>query len=151
MRQKKECVQREQLFAGWKFKLQEEQGWRDVKVPHDWSTEYPICEEEPTCGSGGYVHAGVGLYQRGFQAEPGKDEHIWFYFEGIYMSSTVYINGEKAGSHFYGYTPFEIDATPYLREGNNTLLIIVDNSEQPNSRWYSGSGVLHLIRIKAFC
>ncbi len=141
MRQTKESVRREQLFTGWKFKLQEDKGWRDVKVPHDWSTEYPVCEEEPTCGSGGYVHAGVGLYQREFQVEPEKDEHIWFYFEGIYMSSTVYINGEKAGSHFYGYTPFEIDATPYLREGNNTLLVIVDNSEQPNSRWYSGSGI----------
>ena len=65
------------------------------------------------------------------------------HFEGVYQKTEVYINGQKAGQHGYGYTPFTIDITPYLYKNNqeNEVLVKVNNSEQPNCRWYSGSGI----------
>ena len=57
------------------------------------------------------------------------------------MNSTVYVNGKKVGSRPYGYSSFEYDITPYVHEGKNVVAVRVDNSDQPNSRWYSGCGI----------
>ena len=58
------------------------------------------------------------------------------------MNSTVYINGHKLGTRPYGYSTFEYDLTPYInRKGDNVIAVKVDNSDQPNSRWYSGCGI----------
>ena len=62
-------------------------------------------------------------------------------FDGVYMNSTVYVNGQKVGFRPYGYSSFEYDITPYLHEGDNVIAVRVDNSDQPNSRWYSGCGI----------
>ena len=71
-----------------------------------------------------------------------KEATVWeILFEGVYMDSTVYVNGQKAGGHGYGYTSFYVDITPYLTEGDNVIAVRVNNSLQPNSRWYTGSGI----------
>lgn len=138
------------LFDDWKFCLAdkntpdfaniEKENWRQVQLPHDWSTDYPVDPDLPTCGSGGYVVAGIGYYLRRFRIDaPG--EQIVLYFEGCYMKTTVYVNGKQAGGHVYGYTPFEVDITELVTKEENTLLVVVDNSMQPGSRWYSGSGI----------
>ena len=57
------------------------------------------------------------------------------------MKSSVFVNGTYAGGHIYGYTPFEVDITALVHEGENEILVRVDNSMQPGSRWYSGSGI----------
>ena len=62
-------------------------------------------------------------------------------FDGVYMNATVYVNGHKVGNRPYGYSSFEYDITPYLREGDNVVAVRVDNGDQPNSRWYSGCGI----------
>lgn len=139
------------LYDHWKFHLAENTQpdftklenyeWRAVQLPHDWSTDYPFDENADTSGSGGYARAGIGWYRRSFDVEKLEKERVLLYFEGIYMNSSVYVNGTLAGGHVYGYTPFEIDVTDMVKEGSNELLIVVDNSLQPGSRWYSGSGI----------
>lgn len=138
------------LFDDWKFRLAEsvepdfenieKNEWREVKLPHDWSTDYPFDPESATCGSGGYAVAGIGHYYRKFNVEAAK-EQVVLYFEGSYMKTTVYVNGIEVGKHIYGYTPFEVDVTKVIKNGENVLYVVVDNSMQPGSRWYSGSGI----------
>lgn len=139
------------LYDNWKFHLAENTepdldrlenyDWRPVQLPHDWSCDYPVDENADTSGSGGYAKAGIGWYSRTFSVEKKVRERVLLYFEGVYMNSTVYVNGKKTGGHIYGYTPFEIDITEAAVEGENELLVVVDNSKQPGSRWYSGSGI----------
>ena len=160
------------LYDNWKFYLANDINpdftkldtyeWRNVQLPHDWSTDYPVEEHANTSGSGGYAKAGIGWYRRSFEVERQDDERVLLYFEGIYMNSSVYVNGVFAGGHVYGYTPFEVDVTKLLRDKHNEVLIVVDNSLQPGSRWYSGSGItrdawletrhtLHIARYGTYC
>jgi beta-galactosidase len=72
-----------------------------------------------------------------------RDKLVKLHFEGVYQKAEIYVNGQKAGQHHYGYTPFTVDVTPYLYKDRreNEVVVKVDNSEQPNCRWYSGSGI----------
>lgn len=160
------------LYDNWKFCLAKDvkpdftnlsaYEWRRVQIPHDWSMDYPFDKSADTSGSGGYAKAGIGWYWRSFEVKKEKNERVLLYFEGIYMNSTVYVNGNLAGGHVYGYTPFELDVTELVEEGSNEVLIVVDNSLQPGSRWYSGSGItrdvwletrntLHIARYGTYC
>lgn len=137
----------------WKFALNDQTGaerfefndsnWRLLDVPHDWSIEGQIHPKNPSGGGGGYFPAGIGWYRKTFQApEEWKGKRIAVYFEGVYMNSEVFINGKSLGIHPYGYTSFRYDLTPYLQPGKENLVAVrVDNSQQPNCRWYSGSGI----------
>ncbi len=136
----------------WKFHLGDIKGadkfsfndseWRTLNLPHDWSIEGKYDKDAPTGGSGGYLPTGIGWYRRHFQVT--KDDlskNIWIEFDGVYMNSDVWLNGHLLGNHPYGYTSFYYELTPYLREGENIIAVRVDNSLQPNTRWYSGSGI----------
>lgn len=136
----------------WTFKLGDDvrysepecdaEGWRKLQLPHDWSTECELREDAPTGGGGGFAAAGIGWYRKHFVWErPSEQEQVYLLFEGVYMDSTVYLNGERVGGHSYGYSSFRVDLTGKLREGDNVIAVRVDNSRQPNSRWYSGSGI----------
>ena len=116
--------------------------WRTLNLPHDWSIEGEFDKDAPTKGSGGYLPTGVGWYRNHF-AVPAiqKEQRFWIEFDGVYMNSDVWINGHYLGKHPYGYTSFYYDLTPFITKGENTLAVRVDNSIQPNSRWYSGSGI----------
>jgi beta-galactosidase len=147
-------IDRKQLFDyDWKFFLGDaseaksmefnDESWRKLDLPHDWSIEGKIHPKNPTKGAEGYFPAGIGWYRKTFQApDAWKAEKIAIYFEGIYMNSEVFINGKSLGIHPYGYTSFSYDLTPYLNFGKaNVIAVRVDNSQQVNSRWYSGSGI----------
>ena len=125
-------------------------GYDPVQLPHDWSTEYPYDENAATFGSGGYVKAGVGWYKKVFRvADTCKGKHISLLFDGAYMNAKVWINGVLLGEHVYGYTPFEFEIKDVLNYvGENELIVRIDNSFQPNSRWYSGSGITRDVRLK---
>ena len=79
--------------------------------------------------------------QRGVGGGSAEGEAFLLEFDGIYMNSTVYVNGHEVGHRPYGYSSFEYDITPYLHDGDNVVAVRVDNSDQPNSRWYSGCGI----------
>ena len=125
--------------AGWQFT----QNGKTVTVdlPHDWDIYAgPDAKSGATGTGGGWYPGGKGEYRKMFKTPDG--EVVRLHFEGVYQKAEVFINGQKAGQHAYGYTPFTIDITPYLHQDTpNEVLVKVDNSEQPNCRWYSGSGI----------
>ena len=117
--------------------------WTILALPHDWSISEPFVQNSPATGGGGYLNGGTGWYRKTFtlpSVDAGK--RITIQFEGVYMNSTVWINGHQLGVRPYGFSTFEYDLTPYLKigTGSNVIAVKVDNN-QPNSRWYSGSGI----------
>ena len=135
-------AQNRQLFdSGWEFTY--EGKTITVDLPHDWDIyEAPNPATGATGTGGGWYPGGKGEYRKKFKTPEG--EMIKLHFEGVYQKAEVFINGQKAGQHAYGYTPFTVDITPYLYKNNkqdNEVTVKVDNSEQPNCRWYSGSGI----------
>ena len=114
-----------------------------VDLPHDWDIfEGPVSGEGVTGTGGGWFEAGKGEYRKTFKTPDG--EVVKLHFEGVYQKAKVFVNGQKAGQHHYGYTPFTVDVTPYIyknKKQTNEVVVKVDNSEQPNCRWYSGSGI----------
>ncbi len=116
--------------------------WRTLNLPHDWSVEGEFKQDAPTKGSGGYLPAGIGWYRKHFNlSEIRKGQNFRIEFDGVYMNSDVWINGQHLGNHPNGYTSFCYDLTPYIKKGENIIALRVDNSVRPNSRWYSGSGI----------
>jgi beta-galactosidase len=122
----------------------DDSGWRDLDLPHDWSIEGKFDPANPAGTGGGALPGGWGWYRKTFvlsRADTGR--MIFIDFDGVYRKSTVWINGHLMGMRPNGYISFRYDLTPYLKFGNekNVLAVSVDNSQQPNSRWYSGSGI----------
>ena len=118
--------------------------WQKLNVPHDWSIEGNFDKNNPAGSGGGYLPGGVGWYRKTFNLlEKYQNKISTIEFDGIYMNSDVWINGNYLGKSIYGYLSFHYDLTPYLNYGNkkNVIAVKVDNSEQPNSRWYTGSGI----------
>ena len=152
--------------AGWKFLLGDEAGakesgyddskWRRLDLPHDWSIEGDFSEKNTTGQQEGGLPAGIGWYRKRFgiaSKDPSAglsrvkrflaDKRVYIEFDGIYRNSEVWINGHYLGKRPNGYISFRYELTPYLKEGgdSNVLAVRVDNSGQPNSRWYTGSGI----------
>jgi len=119
--------------------------WRRLDVPHDWAIEGDFYAGNPSGAGGGALPGGIGWYRKHFtlgDCETQMSQTRFFLeFDGVYMNSTVYVNGQEVGFRPYGYSSFEYDITPYVREGENVVAVRVDNSDQPNSRWYSGCGI----------
>lgn len=146
--------QRQIFDADWLFLLADsvqmsevdydDSAWRHLNVPHDWAIEGDFYVGNPSGASGGALPGGVGWYRKHFVLPPlgrEQDERFFLEFDGVYMNSTVYVNGQKVGFRPYGYSSFEYDITPYVHQGENVVAVRVDNSDQPNSRWYSGCGI----------
>ncbi len=117
--------------------------WRQLDVPHDWAIEGDFYVGNPSGAGGGALPGGIGWYRKHFPIShlSPLTSRFFIEFDGVYMNSTVYVNGEKVGYRPYGYSSFEYDITPYVKEGENVVAVRVDNSDQPNSRWYSGCGI----------
>ncbi len=135
-----------QLFDfGWQFT--HNGTTQTVDLPHDWDIfEGPNSGQGTTGTGGGWFDAGKGEYRKEFRVESLelRDKLVKLHFEGVYQKAEVYVNGQRAGQHHYGYTPFTVDVTPYINKDKkqaNEVVVKVDNSQQPNCRWYSGSGI----------
>jgi beta-galactosidase len=149
------CAQRSvvKFNNGWKFYLGDDSAarearfddskWRKLNLPHDWSIEGTFSEEYPTTFNEGALPAGTGWYRKRFTVPlSSKDKRLYINFDGIYRNSEVWINGDYLGKRPNGYISFQYELTPYLKFGSeNVIAVKVDNSEQPNSRWYTGSGI----------
>ncbi|HEV8124087.1 MAG TPA: hypothetical protein VGP80_07600, partial [Gemmatimonadales bacterium] len=144
--------QRVSMDPGWRFTLGDAAGaeqpkfddrqWRALDLPHDWSVEGTPAENAPGGGRVGYFPTGTGWYRKTFRMPAGSGGHrAWLEFDGIYMNSDVWINGVLLGRRPYGYISFAYDVTEHLVPGVNLIAVRVDNSRQPNSRYYSGSGI----------
>ncbi|MDH7605744.1 MAG: beta-galactosidase GalB [Melioribacter sp.] len=117
--------------------------WRKLDLPHDWSIEGEFSKDHPATPGGGALPGGIGWYRKSFFVPESEKEKLFFIdFDGIYRNSEVWINGNYLGKRPYGYISFRYELTPYLKFGDkNVIAVKVDNSQQPNSRWYSGSGI----------
>lgn len=116
--------------------------WRIVDLPHDWSIEGIPSKDEPSGGDGGYRPNGKGCYRKTFQINKEEIGKVFgLYFEGVYMNAEVFVNGSSLGTHHYGYSPFYHDITSLIKQGENVIVVNVDNSYLPNCRWYTGSGI----------
>jgi len=144
--------QRLSMDPGWRFLLGDTAGaerprfddrqWRRVDLPHDWSIEGTPRQDAPGGGRMGYFPSGIGWYRKAFRVPAGtRGRRVSLEFDGIYMNADVWINGTHLGRRPFGYIGVAYDITPHLVSGVNVVAVRVDNSRQPNSRWYSGSGI----------
>ena len=143
----------------WSFKLGDDQrfatkdfddsSWRELHLPHDWSIEGEFSKDNPSTPGGGALPGGIGWYRKHFRSPKLDGRHIAIEFDGIFMNSTVFVNGHKVGFRPYGYSSMSYDITPYLNPQGEENIIAVrcDNSEQPNSRWYAGCGIYRNVRL----
>lgn len=140
------------LNKDWRFRLGDsaafsndtfnDSSWRQLDVPHDWGVEGVYDTIHGTDWQSGYLPAGIGWYRKEIQLKEDPSEHtIELKFDGVYMNSSVWVNGRLVGNHKYGYTSFYYDVTPFLRKGKNTIAVKVDHSKPKSGRWYTGSGI----------
>ena len=142
---------RQNFDNGWRFVLADsaqmsktdyhDTHWRALNLPHDWAVEGDFLCSNPSGAGGGALPGGIGWYRKTFNLQKKQGERYFIEFDGVYMNARVYINGKEVGYRPYGYSSFEYDITPYLIAGSNVVAVRVDNSDQPNSRWYSGCGI----------
>lgn len=150
----------EDFNFGWHFKLGDfpeainaefdTADWRMLDLPHDWSIEGDFDELNPAKPEGGALPTGMGWYRKTFKMpEDYKNKSISIEFDGVYRNSEVWINGEYLGKRPFGYISFAYDLSQHLYYGEeeNVIAVKADNSEQPNSRWYSGSGIYRNVRL----
>ncbi len=124
--------------------------WRTLNLPHDWSIEGQFSAEHLSTTQGGALPTGLAWYRKSFLM-PSTAQHkiIWIEFDGVYRNSEIWINGHYLGKRPNGYASFRYELTKFLKFGKekNVIAVKVDNSEQPNSRWYTGSGIYRNVRM----
>ena len=144
---------REAFCDAWTFHLGDAEGaeksgyddakWRTLDLPHDWSIELPFDSKMTGGGSVGYLPGGLGWYRKTFTIpEESKGKKVFVDFDGVYMDSTVWLNGHLLGGQPYGFTSFQFDLTPYLKFGGAKNVIAVRVNVIPSTcRWYPGAGI----------
>jgi beta-galactosidase len=137
---------------GWKFHLGDVTGaqgtsfddssWTALNVPHDWSISLPFNQSSAAKDGGGYLDGGLGWYRKSFDLPASSTgQRVVLQFDGVYMDSTVYVNGTQVCARPYGYSSFECDFTANAKVGGSNVVAVKANNQQPSSRWYSGSGI----------
>jgi len=143
-------MEKQKLNRGWYFWKDGQEGIKKaVDLPHDaMLTEERVPDLENGNASGFYP-GGKYVYTKNIYGDAEyENKKILVEFEGVYMNSSVFLNGEKIGGWVYGYTNFYVDLTDRLKIGrDNELKVIADNSQTPNSRWYSGSGIYRDVNL----
>ena len=125
--------------------------WEKINLPHDWSIEGAFSKDNPAFSRGAWLPTGKCAYRKSFYAsEEEKDLRFVIYFDGAYRNSKVYINGEFLGERPMGYIAFHYDMTKHIKFGDKNIITVkLDNSSQPGSRWYTGTGIYrHTYLIK---
>lgn len=145
--------------ADWRFHLGDTTGaqastfddssWTGLRVPHDWSISLPFNQNSPAGSGGGYLDGGVGWYRKSFELPiSSSGRRIFVQFDGVYMDSTVWLNGTQICARPYGYSSFECELTPNAKLGATNTLAVRVNNTLPSSRWYSGSGIYRHVWLK---
>lgn len=126
----------------------DDQAWRQVRLPHDWSVEFSF---DPVNGDGatGYLPGGIGWYRKRFVSNHSDNQRVFILFDGVYNNCELWCNGQPLGQNPYGYSPFWFDLTPYLNPAGeeNAIAVKVDHSRYVDSRWYTGSGIYRDVKL----
>ena len=138
---------------GWRFSLHQDDkpqqsafddsAWRLLDLPHDWAIEGDFYAQNPSGANGGALPGGKGWYRKHLVLHDNDAASRYvLHFDGAYMNTSVFVNGTLVGTRPYGFISFSYDLMPYLdKQGDNVIAVKVDNSQQPNSRWYTGCGI----------
>lgn len=144
--------------AGWRFTKGDPEGaaqidfddgsWATVPLPHDWAIAGPFNPQEPSGASGKLPWKGIGWYRKSFELDRQAGDRVFLDFDGVMAFPRVYVNGRFAGSWDYGYTPFRIDATPFINlKGPNIVAVRVDTTKH-GTRWYPGAGIYRNVTLE---
>lgn len=151
---------RESFDASWHFLRGDEpsaaqpefdhSSWRSLDLPHDFAVEGPFDPKATSGAPGGFLPGGIAWYRKTFRLpEAAAGRRVFIEFDGVYMNSEVWINGNHLGKRPYGFIGFEYDLSPYLvANGDNTIAVRVDNSQLPSARWYTGTGIYRHVWLK---
>jgi beta-galactosidase len=145
--------------SAWKFHLGDVSGaqgatfddstWTALDVPHDWSISLAFNQSSAASYSGGYLDGGLGWYRKTFSLPASSSgQRVMVQFDGVYMDSTVYLNGTQVCARPYGYASFECDLTSGAKADGSNVLAVKVNNQLPSSRWYSGSGIYRHVWLK---
>lgn len=138
-----------QINEGWNF-------WQDddslqavlVDLPHDAQQQLPYDSLAPEGHHTGYARPGVFHYRKVVSvSEQQLSRHLTLQFESVYRNARLLVNGSEAAHQDYGYLPLEASLDGLLHAGSNTLEVIADNSQTPNSRWYTGAGIYRPVHL----
>ena len=139
------------IMDGWEFTLSEpvDKNFRPVRLPHDWAISAPINKNMEQGAAQGFLDRwGVGWYRRKLDVTSIKNDHLYLLqFDGVYENSTVWVNDKEVGGQKYGYSGFTLDITGAIHEGENQVLVKVDNTAVPADRWYSGAGIYRTVKF----
>lgn len=136
-------MKRQAFHENWVFKKQGHETGRRITLPHDAMLEEKRCPDSPGGSASGWFPGGIYEYEKQIDIpQEWEQKHILLQFEGVYKNSKVYLNEVEAGGAAYGYIPFFVCLDGMVKYGErNTIRVVADNSDQPNSRWYSGAGI----------
>ncbi|MBQ8210738.1 MAG: DUF4982 domain-containing protein [Clostridia bacterium] len=145
------------LNNGWKFHLgdvpdadymgYDDNAWRDVTVPHDWSVEHPF--DKSNASGTGYLPGGTAWYRKHFVLPDDiKGKRVRITFGGVYKHSRVWINSNYLGGRAYGYSTFTFDISEFVRAGENVICVRVEHEQVADSRWFTGSGIYRDVTLE---
>ncbi len=145
--------------TGWKFHLGDitsaqvttfdDSAWTELNVPHDYSISQPFSQNSASGAGGGYLDGGTGWYRKSFSLpSSASDSRVFVQFDGVYMDSTVWMNGTQVCARPYGFISFECDVTSAAKFDAANVLAVRVNNQLPSSRWYSGSGIYRHVWLK---
>lgn len=137
--------------------------WQAVTVPHDWSINGPFDKKwdlqmvaieqngesektEKSGRSGALPWIGKGYYTTNIHLDSIAGQYVELYFDGAMAEPVVYVNGKRAGSWAYGYAPFKVDITQYIKKGDNRVDVSLHNVDE-SSRWYPGAGLYRPVTL----
>ena len=143
-------MRRENIDQAWEFMQGEPSNipgmpreTKQVNLPHDFMIETDVKADSVNGPNTGYYNGGTATYTKYIDIpEAWRDQRILVSFDGVFGATKVILNGHVMGMHHYGYTPFNVDLTKQMNIGKkNRLAVVVSNSAEQNSRWYSGAGI----------
>ena len=124
--------------------------WQKLDLPHDWSIFNDFDHQSPAQNEGGQLNGGEAWYRKTFKLDE-KDlkKNVRVTFDGVYMDSQVFVNGQLVGHYPNGYNQFSYDITKYLhKDGRENVIAVHAINKQPSSRWYSGSGIYRDVTLQ---
>ena len=124
--------------------------WKKLDLPHDWSIYNDFDHDSPAQNEGGQLNGGDAWYRKTFKLdEEDLNKNVRITFDGVYMDSQVYVNGQLVGHYPNGYNQFSYDITDYLhKDGRENVVAVHAINKQPSSRWYSGSGIYRDVTLQ---
>ena len=133
---------------GWFDLMKPDEGTK-IDLPHDYMVSTDTKEDAMSGPAMGYYEGHFISYTKFFDTKADwVGKNVYLYFDGVMQNATVEINGSKVALQHYGYSPFWVEIGDYLNYGKpNRVTVIINNTMQPNSRWYTGEGIYRHVEL----